>query len=158
MNIDETHRAFQAHNTGRLTFTLLLLPLPTLPDTPLHPWRPKSTQYTLTEDLLDVLGKHPRIYQPSPRPPPPLPPRIPTMLTVHSMKYCLAACYLLVSHQPYLSNYIGDRGNKEKEKAKEIFTKHLPCANIVKHIITCSFPSYALSSLHVRGNGDSRPK
>lgn len=41
---------------------------PALPHTPLHPWRPKSTQYTLTEDLLADLGKQLLTYQSRPVP------------------------------------------------------------------------------------------
>lgn len=158
LNIRETHRAFQAHNAGQQTFTLLLLPLPR---TPTHTSSPLETEINSVHTHRGPACR-PReatadIPVPSPTPATPSP-GIPTMLTVHSMKYCLAACYLLVWRQPNLSNYIGDRGNKEKEKAKEVFTKHTPRANIFKHSIACSFPNYARSPLHVPGNGDSRRK
>lgn len=64
------------------------------------------------------------------------------------MKYCPAVCHLLVWHQPYLSNYIGNRGNKEKAKVE--LTKCPPHANPFLRIATCSYPTSVPSLPHRR--------
>lgn len=67
------------------------------------------------------------------------------MLTVQPMKYCLAVCsYTLMWYQPYLSNYIRDRGSTEKAKVEETSMKPMPCAKLFIHLITRRFPSYVL--------------